>query len=309
MGQWTDVQIFTDRGAFRALRLGATALLTCLSAAAGPVDAGAGQPVLQALQSARRGAGAAPLVRRSDLDAVARERAEQLAALPQSRRLSHRGEAIGGHLRRVGIAFRRVALHVDFNRGYTDPAAHFVSSWSDYKKSWNLALEADFDGIGMATAKASDGWIVLVAVLIEERPVIPPPDPPVLEASTVEAANRARVEHGLEPLIVSPVLVETARDHSRDMARRGYFDHRSPSGDYVQDRARKRKIAYSRIGENLHKSRGSEDPVHTAVESWLKSRSHRELLLSPEFRETGIGVAVDDEGAIYFTQLFLTPPR
>ena len=303
------MQIFADRGAFRALRLGASALLTCLSAAAGSVDAGTGEQVLQALQSARREAGAAPLARRFDLDTVARERAEQLAALSQSRRLSHRGEAVGHHLRRVGIEYRRVALHVDFNRGYTDPAARFVSSWSGYEQSWNLALEADFDGVGMASARASDGWIVLVAVLIEERPAIPRPDPPVLEVSTVEAVNRARAEHGLEPLTVNPVLVEIARDHSRDMVRRGYFDHRSPAGDYVQDRVRQRSIAYSRIGENLHRSRGSEDPVRTAVESWLKSRGHRELLLSPEFRETGIGVAVDDEGAVYFTQLFLTPAR
>jgi uncharacterized protein YkwD len=309
VGEWTGVQIFVNRGAFWVLRLGATALLACLPAAAGSVDTGTGERVLQALQSARREAGAKPLARRVDLDTVARERAEQLAELPQSRRLSHSGEAAGQHLRRVGIAYRRVALHVDFNRGYTDPEARFVSSWSDYRKSWNLALEKDFDGVGMATARASDGWFVLVAVLIEERPVIPRPDPLVLEVSTVEAVNQARAEHGLEPLTVNPVLVQTARDHSRDMARRGYFDHRSPAGDDVQDRVLKSKIDYSRIGENLHMNRGSEDPVRTAVESWLKSLGHREHLLSPEFRETGIGVAIDDEGAIYFTQLFLVPAR
>ena len=303
------VQVFADRGAFRAVRLGAAALLACLPAAAGPVDAGTGERILEALQSARSEDGAAPLVRRSDLDAVARERAEQLAVLPQSRRQSHRGEAVGHHLRRVGIEYRRVALHVDSNRGYTDPAARFVSSWSGYEKSWDLAMEANFDCVGMATVRASDGWIVLVAVLIEERPAIPRPDPAVLEVSTVEAVNRARAEHGMEQLTVTPALVEIARDHSRDMVRRGYFAHRSPAGDDVQDRVRHRSIAYRRIGENLHKNSGSEDPVRTAVESWLKSRDHRELLLTPEFRETGIGVAVDAEGAVYFTQLFLTPAR
>ncbi len=303
------VQVVADPGAFWAVRLGAPALLTCLLAAVGPVDAGTGEPVLRALQSARREAGVAPLIRRSDLDAVARERAEQLAALPQSRRMEERGEAVGHDLRRVGIECGRVALHVDFNRGYTDPAARFVSSWSGYERSWELAMDPVFDGVGMATARASDGWIVLVAVLIEERHAIPPPDPAVLEVSTLEAVNRARAEHGLERLTANPVLVEIARDHSRDMIRRGYFDHQSPAGDSVQDRVRQRRIAYRRIGENLHRSSGSEDPVRTAVESWLKSRDHRQLLLSHEFRETGIGVAVDDEGAIYFTQLFLTPPR
>jgi len=303
------VQGFADRRALRAVRLAAAALLTWLAAASGPVDAGTGEPVLRALQSARRQAGARPLIRRSDLDEVARQRAEQLAALPQPRRQSHRGEAVGHYLRRVGIEYRRVALHVDFNRGYTDPAARFVSSWTGYAVSWELAMDADFDGVGMATVRASDGWIVLVAVLIEDQPAIPRPDPAVLERSTVEAVNRARAEHGLERLGVNPVLMEIARDHSRDMVRRGYFDHRSPVGDYVQDRVRRHRIAYRRIGENLHMSRGSADPVRTAVEGWLRSRDHRELLLAAEFEETGIGVAIDAEGAVFFTQLFLTPAR
>ena len=135
-------------------------MLACLLAAAGPVEAGMGEQVLQALQLARREAGAAPLTRRCDLDKVARERAEGLAALPQLRRMSHRGEAPGLHLRREGIEHRRVALHVDFNRGYIDPAARFVSSWSGYEPSWDLAMDAGFDGVGMATAEDSDGWII-----------------------------------------------------------------------------------------------------------------------------------------------------
>ena len=60
--------------------------------------------------------------------------------------------------------------------------------------------------------------------------------------------------------------------------------------------------------EDLHKSFGVDDPVATAIESWLNSPEHRELLLSPLFLETGVGVAVDERGAIYFTQLFLTRP-
>jgi uncharacterized protein YkwD len=304
-----DVRIFNDCRRPRAARLVSSILATACLAAAGPLSAGIGEEVLAALDSARGTAGVPPLGRRADLHEMARERAEQLAALPQAQRMSHRGEAIGRQLRRIGVGFRRVALHVDYNRGYPDPAAQFVSSWTGYEPSWTLALEADFDAVGLATVAAPDGWIVLVSVLIEERSPIPPPDPQALEASTVEAVNRARVERGLTPLRIHSVLVEIARDHSRDMVRRGYFDHRTPTGDDVQQRVFRRNLRYSRIGENLHKSRGSEDPTRTAVESWLESRGHRDLMLSPEFQQTGIGVAVDDEGAIYFTQLFLTPVR
>jgi uncharacterized protein YkwD len=43
------------------------------------------------------------------------------------------------------------------------------------------------------------------------------------------------------------------------------------------------------------------------VEGWLESPGHRENLLDAAVRETGVGIAVDDDGALYFTQLFLDP--
>ena len=58
-------------------------------------------------------------------------------------------------------------------------------------------------------------------------------------------------------------------------------------------------------------SRGYQDPVRRAVDSWLDSRSHRKAMLTPEFLETGVGVALAADGTLYFTQLFVlrnTPP-
>ena len=48
-----------------------------------------------------------------------------------------------------------------------------------------------------------------------------------------------------------------------------------------------------------------DDRVQTAVESWMRSRRHREAMLTPDYTHTAIGVAVDDDGELYFTQLFL----
>ncbi len=273
-----------------------------------PVTASTEAHVLRSLQTARDRAGLAPLARRPDLDRVARERAAKLAAMPHRRRLSRKGETIGQELSRVGIVYRRVALHVDLNRGYDEPSSDFLTGWRGYEQSWELVLSPEFEAIGLAVVRAADKWVVLVAVLLGEPPPIVETDLFALETATVAAANRERVRRGLHELSVHPSLTELARDYSRDMARREYFDHRSPAGDNVQDRVRQRGLVYRRIGENLHKSFGVDDPVATAIESWLNSPEHRELLLSPLFLETGVGVAVDDEGAIYFTQLFLTRP-
>jgi uncharacterized protein YkwD len=263
---------------------------------------------MDAVRAARREAGSPPLERRAELDRVARERARQVAALPHDGRLRTSG-GVGDDLDRASIDYRRVSLHLDMNRGYSDPALGFVKSWSGYDESWETALSAGYDHVGIAGVRADDGWIVLVAVLVESAPPRPPPAVPVeLEALAVEAVNDERRARGLTALEIDPRLGEVARAHSRDMARRGYFSHVAPDGTNVQQRVRRHGLDFVRVGENLHKSVNYEDPVAVAVRSWLASPHHRELLLSPDFRLTGMGVALNDDGVVHFTQLFLTPP-
>jgi uncharacterized protein YkwD len=282
-------------------------LLGCLVVAGGGVRAGVADKVYEALQASRSAAGVVPLERRADLDRVARSRAERVAALPHRERLEV-AASVGEELRQAGIEFRRVSLHLDLNRGYTDPAQAFVGSWSEAETAWSAALSEEFDVTGLGAARADDGWIVLAVVLLEEHPPRPVLDTVELESRTLQSVNRARSAQRLGVLEVDSVLVELARAHGRDMVRRRYFDHLAPDGTDLADRIRRRGLEYSRIGENLHRNAGSEDPVSLAVKSWLESQGHRELLLLPEFTTTGIGVVLDDEsGTLYFTQIFLAP--
>ena len=136
----------------------------------------------------------------------------------------------------------------------------------------------------------------------------PEPVPRDLESGTLEAANQARLDRGLAPLALNEKLGEVARAHSRDMVRRRFFSHESPDGFGPAVRVLDHGIRYSRVGENVHRNRGAADPTATAVASWLASPGHRQLLLSAEFKESAVGVAVGGDGTIYFTQLFLAPP-
>lgn len=141
----------------------------------------------------------------------------------------------------------------------------------------------------------------------------PPAPPPTsselrqLERETIEAVNRVRAQHDAAALDERAVLTDVARAHSQDMARRGYFSHRSPEGDDVVDRVRARGISYRKLGENIQQNRGYEDPVRTAIDSWLHSSGHRQILLDPAFTETGVGAALDEQGHYIFTQIFLKP--
>jgi uncharacterized protein YkwD len=51
-----------------------------------------------------------------------------------------------------------------------------------------------------------------------------------LSGAVLEHTNALRVRHGLAPLRVSAGLTAAAREHSREMARDGYFGHESPDG-------------------------------------------------------------------------------
>ena len=104
-------------------------------------------------------------------------------------------------------------------------------------------------------------------------------------------------------------LTEVARAHSEDMVRRGYFSHVSPEGKDVADRVRADGLRYRRVAENIQMSRGARDTAQSAVDSWMNSEPHRGSILDPGFVETGVGVAVAEDGEIYFTQVFMTPPE
>jgi uncharacterized protein YkwD len=103
-------------------------------------------------------------------------------------------------------------------------------------------------------------------------------------------------------------LMDVARAHAVDMARRGFFSHYAPEGTGPGDRARHFGIRYTALAENLARVRNSGDPAALAVAGWIESPGHRRNLLDEGavgYRFTGIGVAQGEDGAIYLAQVFL----
>jgi len=130
-----------------------------------------------------------------------------------------------------------------------------------------------------------------------------------LEAQLLVAVNAVRARHRLIPLRRSPDLDRVARNHSNDMSRRNYLSHHSPEGTNPVDRIENGAITgFTLAAENLGKTNRS-DPNHEIVESWLASPEHRRNLLAPPFNTTGIGISRAADGALIYTQLYLTYPR
>ena len=122
-----------------------------------------------------------------------------------------------------------------------------------------------------------------------------------LEPQMLAAINDFRQAHGLAPLRLSRALARAATQHSLSMAEHGYFEHRSLDGSAFWKRV---EAAYPRsgrlwsVGENLVWAYPALN-ARQALELWLASPPHRKNLLSPVWREIGIGAVHAFAGGVY----------
>lgn len=115
--------------------------------------------------------------------------------------------------------------------------------------------------------------------------------------------ERARV--GVSPLTWNATLAKVAEDYACTMAAEDFFDHIHPvTGEGPAERAATAGYEFFAIGENLA---GGQTSAAEAVEGWMSSPGHRNNLLSPEWKETGLGIRRGGSLRIYWVQEFGKP--
>jgi len=164
-------------------------------------------------------------------------------------------------------------------------------------------------------------------------------DIPLLEWALFHETNVQRRRLGLLPLKYEYKLQQSARQHSREMIKLGYFDHVSPDRRYktIGMRLRNVGIKHGMGGENIgiHPAQKKQQVVFKVADrsssgaryGWrnfgseytygefaqdlvrrlLNSTGHRHNILDRNFRFLGVGVCpsrLDDIDVIYVTQNF-----
>lgn len=121
-----------------------------------------------------------------------------------------------------------------------------------------------------------------------------------IESAILVHINQYRQQHGLSQLKMDSRISREARKHSLDMAR-----HAMPFGhQYFNKRIAQlhKEIKNSNAGaENVAFNYKSAQDV---VNNWVKSPGHKQNI-EGNYNLTGIGIARDTNGKIYFTQIFL----
>lgn len=131
----------------------------------------------------------------------------------------------------------------------------------------------------------------------------------VITSTLVDLTNERRVSASVGKLSVNPRLQYAAELKARDMAKRGYFSHKDPSGAEPWGWLEKTGYVYSYAGENLAVLFSESKDV---ADAWMNSPAHRDNLLNGNFREVGIGVAngqYEGKNATFVVQFLGTPPN
>jgi uncharacterized protein YkwD len=108
-----------------------------------------------------------------------------------------------------------------------------------------------------------------------------------LRAAVVCLMNRARIRWHLPGLREKARLDRAAQRHSNQMVTDRFFGHYSADGAGPGIRLRRAGFRWSALGEDI--STGYPTP-RAAVAGWLGSAEHCRILLSPRYRDVGIGI-------------------
>ena len=122
-----------------------------------------------------------------------------------------------------------------------------------------------------------------------------------LEEEILVHVNKYRRSKGLSKLQMNPVVTTEAEKHSSNMAsKRSGFSHVGYSSRIK--RISNQLGGVSQSAENVAYGYTSAKAV---VDGWLHSPGHKKNI-EGSFKLTGIGVAKDRTGTLFFTQLFVT---
>jgi len=140
--------------------------------------------------------------------------------------------------------------------------------------------------------------------------------PNAMEQEFVKRINDDRKSRGLCLLQIDPMLTAVARDHSKEMCDKNYFDHHSPTAGLTSplDRYVSRLASFERtppeyalVGENIYYASmlNAVYNVSYAHQALMKSPNHRKNILEPRYEKVGIGTYRNAAGEFWVTEVFL----
>jgi uncharacterized protein YkwD len=118
--------------------------------------------------------------------------------------------------------------------------------------------------------------------------------------ATLCLLNDERATAGLHPVAETPALTQPSAAYSARMVAENFFAHVSPDGGTLVDRLT--AVHYIApdgdwtVGENIAWGQGDLGTPRNIVVAWMNSPGHRHNILTGEFTEIGLGIALGTPG-------------
>jgi Cysteine-rich secretory protein family len=118
----------------------------------------------------------------------------------------------------------------------------------------------------------------------------------VVGRATLCLLNQQRAAHGLGAVAENAALSSASTSYSQRMVGQGFFAHESPDGGTLVDRLTGagylgRDDAWV-VGENIGWGQAALATARSMVSAWMASPGHRANLLSGDYTEVGLGLAL-----------------
>lgn len=132
---------------------------------------------------------------------------------------------------------------------------------------------------------------------IDDTPNIEAVNVVALEQEVLDIVNSHRVNLGATALTFSPIAYEYANRHTDYMIKKGSLSH-----DNFSSRASSiaSKVEVQMVAENVAKDYST---AQEAFMGWYESANHKQTM-EGDFTHTAVSVKKDENGRLYYTQLF-----
>ncbi|MDQ3631617.1 MAG: CAP domain-containing protein, partial [Actinomycetota bacterium] len=116
-----------------------------------------------------------------------------------------------------------------------------------------------------------------------------------VRAAVVCLTNAERAAAGLGGLMSENRLEAVAQGYAQRMVTEHFFGHVGPDGSVLAVRLAG-YLGWLTVGENLAWGEGSLSTPRSTVAAWMRSPGHRANILTRDFAEVGVGVALGSPG-------------
>ncbi len=106
------------------------------------------------------------------------------------------------------------------------------------------------------------------------------------ESNLLSLINTEREKNNLSALKIDKELQNVARLKANDLVDNNYFSHISPIYGTPFEMLKSNKISYKTASENI----AGNSSISGAFDSWMKSESHKNNILSNDYNYTGLAV-------------------